>query len=108
MKTMTLRLDDGDAATLAMLARADEQSRAAVMRCALRRHAESRRTDPSFAERVQQLHADEAAAVGLTPATEPKELHRAQDLGQHRAKAAPYAPLYPGSLLPRRLLRGLF
>jgi len=66
MKTMTLRLEDADAATLALLARVDEQSRAAVLRHALRRHAEARRTSPDFVERARQLHADEAHALGLT------------------------------------------
>jgi predicted transcriptional regulator len=73
MKAMTLRLDDTDAATLALLARVDRQSRAAVLRHALRRHADARRTAPDFVERAQQLHADEANALGLTPATNSKE-----------------------------------
>ncbi|MDO8184666.1 hypothetical protein Q5424_04875 [Conexibacter sp. JD483] len=66
MKAMTLRLNDTDAATLALLARVDEQSRAAVLRHALRRHAEARRSTPDFTARAQQLHADEADALGLT------------------------------------------
>lgn len=66
MKTMTLRLDDRDAATLALLARVDGQSRALVLRLALRRHAEARRSAPDFVARAHQLHADEAHALGLT------------------------------------------
>ncbi|MDO8188313.1 ribbon-helix-helix protein, CopG family [Conexibacter sp. JD483] len=66
MKAMTLRLDDADAATLALLARVGGQSRAAVLRQALRRHAEARRAESDFTERAQQLHAAEADALGLT------------------------------------------
>jgi predicted transcriptional regulator len=73
MKAMTLRLDDTDAATLAALARVDDQSRAAVLRHALRRHADARRTAPGFVERALQLHTDEAHALGLAPATDSKE-----------------------------------
>lgn len=69
---MTLRLDDTDAATLAALARVDDQSQAAVLRHALRRHAQARRTAPDFVERAQQLHADEAHALGLASASDSK------------------------------------
>ncbi len=73
MKTMTLRLEEADAATLALLARVDEQSRAAVLRLALRRHAEARRAEPDFAARARQLHADDANALGLARATDLQE-----------------------------------
>jgi predicted transcriptional regulator len=73
MKTMTLRLDDTDAATLALLARVDDQSQAAVLRHALRRHAKARHAAPDFVERAQQLHTDQANALGLAPATDSKD-----------------------------------
>jgi predicted transcriptional regulator len=73
MKAMTLRLNHADAASLALLARVDGQPRSVVLRLALRRHAEARHADPGFAERAQQLHADEATVLGLAPITDLKE-----------------------------------
>lgn len=70
MKTMTIRLNDDDAATLALLARVEGVSQAAGMRVAVLERFDQRRTSPDFAQRARQLHAadarllDQAAGAG--------------------------------------------
>jgi hypothetical protein len=53
-KTMTLRLEDEQAATLELVARADNQNITDAVRAAIDEHIEARRSDATFIER---LHA---------------------------------------------------
>lgn len=59
-KTMTLRLDDERAATLELIARADDQSLTEALRDAIDTHIAARRQDTEFPERLRQRHAAEA------------------------------------------------
>lgn len=58
-KTMTLRLDDERAATLELVARADDQTLTDAVRAAIDAHIESRRKDKAFAERLRKRHEAE-------------------------------------------------
>jgi hypothetical protein len=58
-KTMTLRLDDERAATLELVARADDQSVTEAVRVAIDAHIEERRRDKDFMERLQRRHEEE-------------------------------------------------
>jgi predicted transcriptional regulator len=60
-KTMTLRLDDERAATLELVARADNQSVSDAVRSAIDAHIEERRRDQAFIERLRQRHQEESA-----------------------------------------------
>lgn len=60
-KTMTLRLDDERAATLELVARADDQSVTEAVRLAIDAHIEERRRDKDFKERLQRRHEEERA-----------------------------------------------
>lgn len=60
-KTMTLRLDDERAATLELVARADDQSVTEAVRAAIDAHIEERRRDKDFMERLQRRHEEERA-----------------------------------------------
>jgi hypothetical protein len=60
-KTMTLRLDDERAATLELVARADNQSVTEAVRVAIDAHIEERRRDKDFMERLQRRHEEERA-----------------------------------------------
>jgi hypothetical protein len=60
-KTMTLRLDDERAATLELVARADEQTVTEAVRVAIDAHIEERRRDKDFRERLRQRHEEERA-----------------------------------------------
>ncbi|MEA2129804.1 MAG: hypothetical protein QOJ85_2695 [Solirubrobacteraceae bacterium] len=59
-KTMTLRLDDERAATLELVARADDQSLTDAVRTAIDEHIERRRSDKDFIERLRKRHEEEA------------------------------------------------
>jgi hypothetical protein len=56
---MTLRLDDERAATLELVARADDQSVTEAVRVAIDAHIEERRRDKDFMERLQRRHEEE-------------------------------------------------
>lgn len=58
-KTMTLRLDDERAATLELVARADDQSVTEAVRAAIDAHIEERRRDTDFIERLRRHHEEE-------------------------------------------------
>ena len=58
-KTMTLRLDDERAATLELVARADEQTLTDAVRTAIDEHIERRRRDKDFIARLRKRHEDE-------------------------------------------------
>ncbi len=58
-KTMTLRLDDERAATLELVARADDQSVTEAVRVAIDAHIEERRRDKDFKERLRRRHEEE-------------------------------------------------
>ncbi len=60
-KTMTLRLDDERAATLELVARADDQSVTEAVRVAIDAHIEERRRDTAFIERLHRHHEEERA-----------------------------------------------
>lgn len=60
-KTMTLRLEDEQAATLELLARADDQSVTEAVRAAIDAHIEERRRDKDFRERLRRRHEEESA-----------------------------------------------
>jgi hypothetical protein len=60
-KTMTLRLDDERAATLELVARADDQTLTDAVRTAIDEHIERRRRDEGFKERLRKRHQEEAA-----------------------------------------------
>jgi hypothetical protein len=61
MKTMTLRLDDERAATLELVARADDQSLTEAVRAAIDAHIDERRRDKAFMDRLRQRHQRDAA-----------------------------------------------
>jgi predicted transcriptional regulator len=58
-KTMTLRLDDERAATLELLARAEDQTVTEAVRTAIDAHIEERRKDKDFKERLRRRHEEE-------------------------------------------------
>jgi predicted transcriptional regulator len=58
-KTMTLRLDDERAATLELVARADDQNLNEALRAAIDTHIAARRQDEEFRERLRRRHEDE-------------------------------------------------
>jgi hypothetical protein len=58
-KTMTLRLDDERAATLELVARADDQTLTDAVRVAIDAHIEARRSDADFRERLRRRHEEE-------------------------------------------------
>lgn len=58
-KTMTLRMDDERAATLEMVARADDQTLTAAVLAAIDEHIELRRQDRDFMERLRRRHDEE-------------------------------------------------
>jgi len=60
-KTMTLRLDDERAATLELIARADDQTLTDAVRAAIDAHIEQRRNDQAFKERLAKRHEEEQA-----------------------------------------------
>jgi predicted transcriptional regulator len=60
-KTMTLRLDDELAATLELVARADNQSVTEAVRTAIDAHIAVRRNDKDFKERLRRRHEEERA-----------------------------------------------
>ena len=60
-KTMTIRLDDEQAATLELVARADDQSVTEAVRAAIDAHIEERRRDKDFRERLRHRHEEERA-----------------------------------------------
>ncbi len=60
-RTMTLRLTDEQAATLDLVARADEQTVTEAVRTAIDRHIEERRRDKDFKERLRRRHEEERA-----------------------------------------------
>lgn len=60
-KTMTLRLDDERAATLELVARADDQSVTEAVRVAIDAHIEERRRDKDFKERLRRRHEEESS-----------------------------------------------
>ena len=58
-KTMTLRLDDERAATLELVARADDQNLNEAVRTAIDTHIAQRRQDQEFMERLRRRHEEE-------------------------------------------------
>ena len=60
-KTMTLRLTDEQAATLDLVARADDQTVTEAVRTAIDAHIEGRRRDKDFKERLRRRHEEERA-----------------------------------------------
>ncbi len=60
-KTMTLRLEDEQAATLELIARGDDQSVTEAVRAAIDAHIEERRRDKDFRERLRRRHEEESA-----------------------------------------------
>jgi hypothetical protein len=56
---MTLRLDDERAATLELVARADDQTVTEAVRVAIDAHIEQRRRDKDFKERLRRRHEEE-------------------------------------------------
>jgi hypothetical protein len=58
-KAMTLRLDDERAATLELVARADDQTMTEAVRTAIDAHIEKRRSDKDFKERLRRRHEEE-------------------------------------------------
>jgi len=60
-KTMSLRLEDEQAAMLEIVARADDQSLTDVVREAIDKHIETRRNDKAFIERLERRRSEEAA-----------------------------------------------
>lgn len=59
-KTMTLRLDDERAATLELVARADDQTLTDAVRTAIDAHIAQRRRDKDFMARLRERHQREA------------------------------------------------
>ena len=59
MKTMTLRLDDERAATLEMMARAENRTVTDAVRAAIDEHIEARRKDKAFMDRLKARHERE-------------------------------------------------
>jgi predicted DNA-binding protein len=60
-KTMTLRLTDEQAATLDLVARADDQTVTEAVRTAIDAHIEERRRANDFQERLRRRHEEERA-----------------------------------------------
>jgi predicted DNA-binding protein len=60
-RTMTLRLTDEQAATLDLVARADDRTVTEVVRTAIDAHIEERRRDKDFKERLRRRHEQEQA-----------------------------------------------
>lgn len=60
-KTMTLRLTDEQAATLDLVARADDQTLTEAVRIAIDAHIAERRRDKDFIERLRRRHEEERA-----------------------------------------------
>jgi hypothetical protein len=60
-KTMTLRLTDEQAATLELVARADEQTITEAVRTAIDAHIAERRSDNDFKQRLRRRHEEEKA-----------------------------------------------
>jgi hypothetical protein len=60
-KTMTLRLTDEQAATLELVARADDQTLTEAVRIAIDAHIAERRRDKDFIERLRRRHEEERA-----------------------------------------------
>ena len=60
-RTMTLRLTDEQAATLDLVARADEQTVTEAVRTAIDAHIEERRRDKGFMERLRRRQEEERA-----------------------------------------------
>jgi hypothetical protein len=58
-RTMTLRLTDEQAATLDLVARADDQTVTEAVRTAIDAHIEGRRRDKDFKERLRRRHEEE-------------------------------------------------
>jgi hypothetical protein len=58
---MTLRLTDEQAATLDLVARADDQTVTEAVRTAIDAHIEGRRRDTDFKERLRRRHEQERA-----------------------------------------------
>ena len=58
-KTMTLRLDDELAATLELVAKADDQNLNDAVRSAIDTHIAERRKDKDFIERLRRRHEQE-------------------------------------------------
>jgi predicted transcriptional regulator len=59
MKTMTLRLDDERAATLELIARAEDKTVTDAVRTAIDEHIDARRKDKAFMDRLKQRHERE-------------------------------------------------
>jgi predicted transcriptional regulator len=59
MKTMTLRLDDECAATLELIARADDKTVTDTVRSAIDEHIAARRKDKAFMGRLKARHERE-------------------------------------------------
>lgn len=60
-KTMTLRLDDDQAAMLDLVSRAEDQSITDTVRAAIDAHIAQRRKDKAFIERLRVRHEQERA-----------------------------------------------
>jgi hypothetical protein len=58
-KTMSLRLEDEQAATLELVARADDQTLSDAVRTAIDEHIDARRRDEAFIERLRERQAQE-------------------------------------------------
>jgi hypothetical protein len=58
---MTLRLTDEQAATLDLVARADDQTVTEAVRTAIDAHIAERRRDKEFKERLRRRHDEERA-----------------------------------------------
>ena len=58
-KAITLRLDDERAATLELVARADNQTLTEAVRVAIDAHIAERRRDEDFKERLRRRHEQE-------------------------------------------------
>lgn len=58
-KTMTLRLEDGRAAEIETIARADNVSISDAVRDAIDRHVEARKNDKQFQDRLKRLIEEE-------------------------------------------------
>ncbi|PZS26480.1 MAG: hypothetical protein DLM58_20650 [Pseudonocardiales bacterium] len=58
-KTLTLRLDEERAATLELVARADDQTVSDAIRAAIDAHIEQRKQDKEFTERLRRRHEEE-------------------------------------------------
>jgi hypothetical protein len=62
-KTMTLRLDDAQAATLEMIARADGKSLTDAVREAIESHVEDRRADKDFQDRLTKILEEDREVI---------------------------------------------